>query len=233
MQSVKSQHDSKVDICQTLNHMHRLEVNAHSCIECEGVCRAQGRAAEKRMFRTPFPRYACTALHEVVFCTTRTSPSNDLQLGLPCLALLLCMPPLTQGGTVMQAQAWLWEGSSALSERLDVLHAALRELVVRRYRERDMTAIEAGRLGDVDFLPADEEPGYREQWQQNRPVPRPKHLPDLSQCTARQFADHGGRCALTPLHNSAGKLHLLLQWISQKAASLRRPPRAYIWQKLS
>ena len=70
----------------------------------------------------------------------------------------------------MQAQARLWEGSSALSERLDVLNAALRELVVRRYRERDMTAIEAGRLGDVDFLPADEEPGYREQWQQNRPV---------------------------------------------------------------
>lgn len=45
-----------------------------------------------------------------------------------------------------------------------------------------MTAIEAGRLGDVDFLPADEEPGYREQWQQNRPVFKPKHRPDLSRC---------------------------------------------------
>ena len=75
------------------------------------------------------------------------------------------------GTSTLQAQARLWEGLSALSERLDVLHAALRELVVRRFRDRDVAAVEAGRFGDVDFLPADEEPGFQEQWQQNRSDP--------------------------------------------------------------
>ena len=55
-----------------------------------------------------------------------------------------------------------------MSERLDVLHAALREFVVRRYRERDVAAVEAGQFGEADYLPADEEPEYQEQWQQNR-----------------------------------------------------------------
>ena len=69
---------------------------------------------------------------------------------------------------MLQAQARLWEGLSAVSERLDVLHAALRETVVRRYRELDGAAVEAGRYGDADYLPADEEPNYQGQWQQNR-----------------------------------------------------------------
>ena len=55
-----------------------------------------------------------------------------------------------------------------MTERLDVLHAALRETVVRRYREGDVAAIEAGRYGDADYLPADEHPEYQGQWQQNR-----------------------------------------------------------------
>ena len=69
---------------------------------------------------------------------------------------------------ISQSQARLWEGLSALSEHLEVLHGALRELVVRRYRERDVAAVEAGQFGDAESLPADEEPGYQEQWQQNR-----------------------------------------------------------------
>ena len=85
----------------------------------------------------------------------------------------------------MQAQARLWDGLSALSERLDVLHPALRELVVRRYRERDLAAVEAGGSGDADFLPADEEPDYQEQWQRNRSASALHNLPwwmDLLQC---------------------------------------------------
>ena len=71
----------------------------------------------------------------------------------------------------MQAQARLWEGLSTLSEHLDVLHGTLRELVVRRFREPDMAAIEAGRFGEAECLPADEVPDYQEQWQRNRSSP--------------------------------------------------------------
>jgi hypothetical protein len=82
-----------------------------------------------------------------------------------------CLPSPVQGcprRTGLQAQARLWEGLSSLSERLDVLHASLRELVVRRYRERDIAAVEAGHFGEAGYLPAIEEPEYQEQWQQNR-----------------------------------------------------------------
>ena len=77
----------------------------------------------------------------------------------------------------MQAQARLWEGLSTLSEQLDVLHGTLRELVVRRFRETDMAAIEAGRFGEAERLPADEVPDYQEQWQHNRSIPKHTNIP--------------------------------------------------------
>ena len=79
-----------------------------------------------------------------------------------------------------------------------------------------MAAVEAGRLGEAEFLPADEEPGYREQWQQNRWVYRLRRLQNTSQRMMCQVAGQVGRRALTALHDCAGRLPLLLQWSSQR-----------------
>ena len=77
----------------------------------------------------------------------------------------------------MQAQARLWEGMSTLSEHLDVLHGTLRELVVRRFRDTDIAAIEAGHFGEAERLPADEVPDFQEQWQRNRSIPEHPDIP--------------------------------------------------------
>jgi hypothetical protein len=67
-----------------------------------------------------------------------------------------------------QAQARLWEGLSTLSEKLHNLNAVLRELVVRRYRPTDLRRVEAGEYGDLQDIPADEDPDFQLHFQQNR-----------------------------------------------------------------
>ena len=107
----------------------------------------------------------------------------------------------------MQAQARLWEGLSTLSEHLDVLHGTLRELVVRRFREPDMAAIEAGRFGEAERLPADEVPDYKGQWRGNRSFPNiPAFLHDALKAHRRpaptMYLQNG-----EDLHGCAGPKH--------------------------
>lgn len=88
-------------------------------------------------------------------------PSLARKAGCPTAEMHVCQ-------LMLQAQAKLWEGLSCMAEHLDNLNAVIRELVVRRYKPADIKRIEAGEYGDVDDIPADEDPEFQLQYQKNR-----------------------------------------------------------------
>ncbi len=55
-----------------------------------------------------------------------------------------------------------------MGEHLESLNAVVRELVVRRYRPIDVKRVEAGDYGDMDEIPAEEDPEFQVQYQKNR-----------------------------------------------------------------
>ena len=62
----------------------------------------------------------------------------------------------------VQAQGKLWELTSAWTEELERIHAAMRELVCRRYKHSDLDKIANGEAGDVDEVQPQEDPTYRQ-----------------------------------------------------------------------
>lgn len=58
-----------------------------------------------------------------------------------------------------------------MGEHLESLNAVVRELVVRRYRPIDVKRVEAGEYGDMEEIPADEDPDFQVQYQKNRSAP--------------------------------------------------------------
>ncbi len=69
-----------------------------------------------------------------------------------------------------------------MAEHLDNLNAIVRELVVRRYKPADIKKIEAGEYGDVNEIPADEDPEFQSQYQRNRCARMPCNSTAYSSC---------------------------------------------------